>query len=450
MKGGPVKVVGIESKTFEFTVVGSYEDILQISEKGRGRSFSIFLPEPVAMWLLRAWGRFRCSKSSTWCNQMRLLSRLYMLEFKSNGAGKFLKLSVSKEGNRAFVIFPAGWKNKGWDQVFDSIAGILGKSSSMPAVQRKGKGNQSFKSRSGLVDAPHSPPPPPPPLGCCPQCGFKGAPACFLRSFANVLSPSPSSKDSLEFSHGGPSYSAEKQGNVEIFGCSQKTQQNRVYARRRVEEPIKAVNVEGSIKSVGEAEEAANGVPDASLVLLASNSTSPAYAEVSSLDPARLEAEIVSQLYFGSSAPSTGVGSVVPVVRDRQVRSSLSPSVTSASPLFSSNVVPTQISRCNNMLDHSTSMVVNPAILSVGSQYSLPADLELGVYGSVPCDLPREVVRDALAVNLGARCGATVSGQGLSVFEPSENVRPLVSATQANGEDDVTPLAVDFSFLQSV
>ena len=108
MKGGPVKVVGIESKAFELTVVESYEDILKISEKGRGRSFSIFLPEPVAMWLLRAWGRFRNSKSSTWCNQMRLCSRNYVLEFKSNGARKLLKLSVFKEGNRAFVIFPSG------------------------------------------------------------------------------------------------------------------------------------------------------------------------------------------------------------------------------------------------------------------------------------------------------------------------------------------------------
>ena len=45
MKGGSVKVVGIESKSFELRVVGTYEDILKISEQGRGRSFSIFLPE---------------------------------------------------------------------------------------------------------------------------------------------------------------------------------------------------------------------------------------------------------------------------------------------------------------------------------------------------------------------------------------------------------------------
>ena len=34
MKGGFVKVVGIESKTFELRVVGTYEDILKISEQG--------------------------------------------------------------------------------------------------------------------------------------------------------------------------------------------------------------------------------------------------------------------------------------------------------------------------------------------------------------------------------------------------------------------------------
>ena len=63
--------------------------------------------------------------------------------------------------------------------------------------------------------------------------------------------------------------------------------------------------------------------------------------------------------------------------------------------------------------------------------------------------MPREVVRDALPVNLGARCAATVSGQGLNLFEPSENVWPLVSVAQSNDLDEVTPFAVDFSFIQS-
>jgi len=39
---------------------------------------------------------------------MRLLLRVYLLEFRRNLVGKFLKLSVTKEGYRTFVIFPAG------------------------------------------------------------------------------------------------------------------------------------------------------------------------------------------------------------------------------------------------------------------------------------------------------------------------------------------------------
>jgi len=53
MKGDCVRLVVIESKSFDLRVVGNHEDILKISKHGR-RSFSIFLPEPVALWLLRA------------------------------------------------------------------------------------------------------------------------------------------------------------------------------------------------------------------------------------------------------------------------------------------------------------------------------------------------------------------------------------------------------------
>ena len=97
MRGGCKKFVVIESKSFDLNVIGNKEDILKISENGKGMRFSIFLPEPVVLRLLRAWGRFRKSKSLSWCNQMRLHSRIYMLEFKSNHAGKFLQLSVIKE-----------------------------------------------------------------------------------------------------------------------------------------------------------------------------------------------------------------------------------------------------------------------------------------------------------------------------------------------------------------
>jgi len=58
MRGGCKRFVAIESKSFDVSLVGNKEDVLKISENGRGRRFSIFLPEPVALWLVRAWGRF--------------------------------------------------------------------------------------------------------------------------------------------------------------------------------------------------------------------------------------------------------------------------------------------------------------------------------------------------------------------------------------------------------
>ena len=59
MRGGCKKFVAIESKSFDLSVVGNKEDIVKISENGRGRRFSIFLPELVILWLVRAWGRFQ-------------------------------------------------------------------------------------------------------------------------------------------------------------------------------------------------------------------------------------------------------------------------------------------------------------------------------------------------------------------------------------------------------
>ena len=57
MGGGHKRVVAIESKSFDFAIVGK-EGYLQITEHGRGRRFSLVLPEQVARWLLKAWSRF--------------------------------------------------------------------------------------------------------------------------------------------------------------------------------------------------------------------------------------------------------------------------------------------------------------------------------------------------------------------------------------------------------
>ena len=59
-------------------------------------------------------------------------------------------------------------------------------------------------------------------------------------------------------------------------------------------------------------------------------------------------------------------------------------------------------------------MEVNPALFVGENHYALPhipVNLDLGIYGSVHCDLPREVVWDALAINLGTPGGASFQGR---------------------------------------
>ena len=208
----------------------------------------------------------------------------------------------------------------------------MGQSSLEPVLHRKGNSTQAFKPRRVAASAP----PPPPPLGCCPQCGFAGEPACFLHYFAGVLSSPPSTKvlglSSQEFSPGEPISFIEAQGNVEYpvsslmngenSGHTKRPQQNQVYVRRRAEGPTTKANVEGSPSNVGSAGEVASGAPDASLALLAPTSSFPPLAEVTLLEPARLEADIVGPLDLGTSTSFMRVDRVSPLVRDRQVRSS--------------------------------------------------------------------------------------------------------------------------------
>ena len=88
--------MAIESRSFDLELVGQNEDFLRISEKVRGRRFSIMLTEQAAQWLVKAWGRFEKSKIPSWVNQLRLGSDHFLLESKKNGAGRFLQLSVFK------------------------------------------------------------------------------------------------------------------------------------------------------------------------------------------------------------------------------------------------------------------------------------------------------------------------------------------------------------------
>ena len=101
----------------------------------------------------------------------------------------------------------------------------------------------------------------------------------------------------------------------------------------------------------------------------------------------------------------------------------------------------------NNLLDQPTSLVVNPPFLSIEHRDFQPVNLGLGVYGSVPCDLPKEVVRDALAISLGSQSSASFSGAGLNDCDHSKNVWPIVA--RSNVKDAETSLAVDFSYMQS-
>ena len=103
MRGGCKRFLAIESKPSVLGVVGTKKDTPKISKNGRGKRFSILLPKQVALWLLRAWGRFHAN----WCNQMRRGSRIFMLESRSNRVGKYLLLSVIIDGKQSFVIFPA-------------------------------------------------------------------------------------------------------------------------------------------------------------------------------------------------------------------------------------------------------------------------------------------------------------------------------------------------------
>ena len=89
------------------------------------------------------------------------------------------------------------------------------------------------------------------------------------------------------------------------------------------------------------------------------------------LDPARLEADIVSQLYSGSTSSLVWDDYGPPLVIDSQAWSLLS---SSTSALYSSNVVPVHtpsvsLPRFNNLMDQSTSVEVNPALFPGENHY---------------------------------------------------------------------------------
>ena len=124
---------------------------------------------------------------------------------KGMGAGKFLQLSVIKNGRRSFVIFPAGWNDRGWTRIFDVLNEII----SSPNRGLGGEYRVSLPQGALLNKALPPPLPPPPSLGCCPKCGFLGEPSCFLQTSLQA-----SSKESWRYAGGAvkqPSSSKELQ-----------------------------------------------------------------------------------------------------------------------------------------------------------------------------------------------------------------------------------------------
>ncbi|KAJ8439649.1 hypothetical protein Cgig2_021661 [Carnegiea gigantea] len=80
LRGGCKRFVAIENKFFDLDIVGNVEDVLKISENGRGRRTSLLLLE---------------------------------------------NLSVINKGKKNFVIFTAGWNEKGGAKIFDALTEIV-------------------------------------------------------------------------------------------------------------------------------------------------------------------------------------------------------------------------------------------------------------------------------------------------------------------------------------
>ena len=98
----------------------------------------------------------------------------------------------------------------------------------------------------------------------------------------------------------------------------------------------------------------AKGVPDASLALLAPILSFPSVDEVEWVDPARLEADISSQLYLGTPMSPMRDDYAPPLVRNELVKSVYSSSLTyalSSPPLVSTYTPSSSYSWLKDMID---------------------------------------------------------------------------------------------------
>jgi len=135
--------------------------------------------------------------------------------------GRFLQLSALKQGQRSFVIFPAGWNGRGWEKIFDALKEII-------YLHSKSSGAASAKS-SAQGPLSLSVVPSPLPFGCYPKCGFAGEPACFLRLFnqtvfvkplrhALVKAEDPSSSKAVQANRGSGEGSVEFSSLILLMG----------------------------------------------------------------------------------------------------------------------------------------------------------------------------------------------------------------------------------------
>lgn len=106
----------------------------------------------------------------------------------------------------------------------------------------------------------------------------------------------------------------------------------------------------------------------------------------------------------------------------------------------------------DELLHQPPSLVVNssPYLFSMGNHSSHSVELGLGVFGSVPCDFPREVVRDALAMNLGLCNNASYSGVSVNNCEHSVHDWLLLLVAQSNAEDVLQLLIFLFFRIQAI
>jgi len=102
--------------------------------------------------------------------------------------------------------------------------------------------------------------------------------------------------------------------------------------------------------------------------------------------------------------------------------------------------------------DKPPSLVVNAtsSLFSLGNHTSLsPHNWGIDLCGGVPCGVPREVVRDTIAMSMSSRNNAPTSRFWDTTQELAGHEWPLVPLGSCSGVDDsVAPLAVDYSCFQ--